>query len=654
MAESTRYVGIRRPRIDSRQKVIGATRYAGDLAGAGLLHARIVPSLYAHARIRGVDAAEALALPGVVAVLTARDLPVVGRGEERRFEPLARDEAVFAGQPVALVIAETETAAEDAAGLVLVDEEPLESVIDVLAAIEPNARLARTPRTLELDKTAGGADHEASTMAEGDLDAEEVSGNVFSRRHEHRGDVAEAFARCAAIVEGRFRASWAYQAYVEPHAATAWIEADGTLAVTTSTQGTFYARNELARLFGLASSKVRVTAAPVGGAFGSKQVVIEPLVAGAALRLRSPVRLVLNRREDFAATNPAQGMVIDLRIGAGRSGQLEVLEARMTYDAGAYGEWSWEWFAAQLITGPYRWPAYDILAFGVRTNRFGAGNYRAPSGPQGVFALESLVDELAGRLGLDPVDLRAANTVVEGDAMTDAVPWPRIGAQECLERLRGHPMWTGRAGLPPGEGVGLAIGVWPGAMEPAAAVCRLEPDGTITIITGVVDVSGATSGFAAIAAETFGLPVEAVSIVTADTSSAPQSPTSNASAITYGSGPAVQRAVAEARDRLLRVAAEELEIEPGDLEIVDGIVRPRGSPGARSPNLRKISASPSGASTRRSKGMPRPRTPSSRHRLPVISPTSVSTRRRVRWSCSPTPLSRMWAGRSIPRSSRVR
>jgi CO/xanthine dehydrogenase Mo-binding subunit len=579
MAEPTRQIGIRRPRIGAREKVTGATRYAGDLVAMGLLHARIVPSLYAHARIRAIDATEALALPGVVAVLTARDLPIVGRGEERRFEPLARDEAVFAGQPVALVVAETETAAADAAELVQVDAEPLAAVIDVLAAIEPDAPLARVTAVGDLDDGMDDATPGASETGAGDPELEAVSGNVFSRHREVRGDPAAAFDRCDVVVEGRFRASWAYQAYLEPHAATAWVEPDGTLAVTTATQGTFDTRAELARIFGLPSSRVRVTATELGGAFGSKQVVIEPLVAGAALCLHRPVRLVLDRREDMAATNPAQGMVIDLRIGAQRSGRFEALQARITYDAGAFPENSWEWFAPQLITGPYRWPAFDVTALGVRTNRFGVGNYRAPSGPQGVFALESLVDEVAGRLGLDPIDLRASNVVVEGDprANHDA-RWPRIGAQECLERLRAHPIWTGRGDLPSGEGVGLAIGVWMGAKQPAAAMCRLEPDGTLSVVTGVVDMSGAASGFAAIAAETFGLPVESVTIVTADTASAPSSPASNASAITYGSGPAVLAAVAEARDRLLRVAADEFEIEPADLEIVDGVVRPRGSP----------------------------------------------------------------------------
>ena len=582
-AGPTRYVGIRRPRIDSRGKVTGETRYAGDLTVPGLLHARVVPSLYAHARIRGVDATAALALPGVVAVLTAYDLPILGRGDERRFEPLARNEAVFAGQPVALVIGETETAAEDAAGLIQVDAEPVEAVVDVLAAIYQGAPLARLTGQPGVEEEIDIGDEEAAQAREDEPDVELMSGNVLSRRHEQRGDVAEAFARCDAIVEGRFATSWAYQAYMEPHAATAWTEPDGTLVVSASTQGTFFTRNELAKLFGLPQSKVRVMSATLGGAFGSKQVVVEPLVGAAALCLRRPVRLVLTRQEDFAATNPAQGLVIDLRIGARRSGRFEALEARLTYDAGAYPDWSWDWFAVQLITGPYRWPAFDVEALSVRTNRFGVGNYRAPSGPQGVFALESLVDELAERLAFDPIKLRSANIVVEDDPMADHTPWPRIGAQQCLDRLRAHPIWAERAKLPPGEGVGLAIGVWLGSKQPAAAVCRLEPDGTISVITGVVDMSGATSGFATIAAETFGVPVEAVTIITADTSSAPPSPSSNASAITYGSGPAVRLAVAEARDRLLRVAADEFEIEPDDLEIVDGIVRPRDTPGLGRP-----------------------------------------------------------------------
>jgi CO/xanthine dehydrogenase Mo-binding subunit len=577
MADSTRYVGVRRPRIDSREKVLGATRYTDDLRRPGLLHARIVPGIEAHALIRGIDASAATTIPGVVAVLTANDLPTAWRGPERRFEPLAKDEVVFAGQPVALVVAETSAAAEDAAELVFVDLEPLDAAIDVAAAAQLAAPLARTIPVG--DGRAVGAESRSKDADESADDAAGGTSNVFARIHERRGDVEAAFARCAVIVGGRFHVPWAHQAPVETNVATAWIEPDGTLVVSASTQGTFFARDELARLYGLPSSRVRVVAPPLGGAFGAKQVVVEPIVAGAALVLRSPVRLVLDRREDFLAANPSQAIDLDVRIGAADDGRLQALEATITYDAGAYTENSWEWFAHRLVTGAYRWEAFDVRGIGVRTNRFGAGNYRAPSGPQGNFALESLVDELAARLAIDPIEFRALNLVVEGDPMADGTPWPAIGAEACLRRMREHPTWTGRAGLPAGEGIGVALAIYAGSMQPAAATCRLEPDGTLTVITGVVDISGSTTGLAVIAAEALGVPVERVTVVTADTSTAPPTPPTNASAITYACGPAVRQAAAEVRARVLDIASAELEIGVDDLDIVDEIVGPRGSPG---------------------------------------------------------------------------
>jgi CO/xanthine dehydrogenase Mo-binding subunit len=389
-----------------------------------------------------------------------------------------------------------------------------------------------------------------------------------------------AFAQADVIVEGTFRTPWAYQAYLEPHSATASVEPDGTLVVTASTQALFTTRNNLAAIFGLPTAKVRVTGAPIGGGFGSKQTVIEPLVAAAALALRVPVRLVLTRSEDFASTKPAQATVVEVRIGATREGRLLALQARVVYDTGMYPESSWHTAAAPLLTGPYRWPAFDVDGLGVRTNRFAAGNYRAPTGPQLTHALETLIDELASELEVDPVDLRLANLVAEGDPTAAGETWPRIGATETLDVMRSHRIWAARSDPPPGEGIGLALGVWEGSMEPSAATCRLEPDGTVTVITGVVDISGVTGGFEAIAAETFGVPRESVTIVAADTSTAPPAPGSNGSAITYGAGLAIERAVAEARQQFLRLAAEAFEIGPEDLEVIDGMVRPKGSPDA--------------------------------------------------------------------------
>ncbi|TMD26498.1 MAG: xanthine dehydrogenase family protein molybdopterin-binding subunit [Chloroflexi bacterium] len=496
------------------------------------------------------------------------------------FEPLARDEAVFAGQPLALVVAESEAAASDAVDLVVVDAEPLPTVIDLLDAMTPSSVPARVVPTgaVEDDEGAARAAHAAVGGRGADVDDERLSDNVTGRKRYVRGEAHEALAGGEVVVEGTFRTSWVYQAYLEPHVATAWLEPDGTLAVETSTQGTFYARRQLAKIFGLPASGVRVHGAPLGGAFGSKVIVVEPLVAGAALALRRPVRLALTRREDFAATNPASASAIELKIGANRSGQLTALEARLVFDAGAYTEWSIESIAAVLIGGPYQWAAFDVRAYAVRTNRFGTGSYRAPGAPQTVFALESLVDELAVRLGIDPIELRLANLAEPDTPMLDDEPWPRIGARECLEVLRGHPLWRDRASLPSDEGVGLALAYWPGGKEPAAAVCRLEPDGTLAVITGVVDMSGATNGFGLIAAQAFGVRPDQVRVVTVDTGSAPQSPLSGGSVVTYSAGRAVEAAASDARRQLLEFAALELEIDPGDLEIVDGTVRPLGSP----------------------------------------------------------------------------
>jgi CO/xanthine dehydrogenase Mo-binding subunit len=574
-------LGIARPRTDSNEKVRGTIRYAADLPVAGLLHARVVPSIYAHARIRGVDASAALAVPGVVAVLTAADLPIVGADNMRMYEPLARDEALFAGQPVALVVAETESAAEDAAQLVMVDLEPLPVVSDLAAAMRADSPLARLVPLFRDEDAEGGsakAAHAAVGGAGAELDEEDLSPNVFNRQRYVEGDAAAVLAGSDVTVDGAFETNWVYQGYLEPHAATAWVEPNGTLTVETATQGIFYVRKQLARIYGRPISKVRVRATPLGGSFGSKILIVDPLVAGAALVLRRPVRLVLTRREDMAATNPAPASQIELRIGARADGTLTGLDARLAFDAGAYTEWSIEGIAAVLIGGPYRWSAFDVRAYGVQTNRFGTGSYRGPGGPQAAFAIESLIDELAVSLGMDPIDLRLKNLAADGDRMIDGEPWPPLGHRQVLEAIAGHPRWRDRANLPPDEGVAVALGVWPGGKEAAAALCRFNADGTLTVVTGVVDMSGTTSGFAMIAAETFGVPVEAVDVVSLDTDGAPQSPLSGGSVVTYSAGRAVREAAADARQQLLSYAALEMEIDPADLEIVDGVVRPAGSP----------------------------------------------------------------------------
>jgi CO/xanthine dehydrogenase Mo-binding subunit len=577
MATTGREIGVPRRRSDGEGKVRGTTRYAGDLPIDGLLHARLVLAAESHGRIAGIDTSAALALPGVVAVLTAADLPFVDGAAGRAGQPLAASEVVYSGQPVALVVAETEAAAADGVDEVVVDISPLDPALDLEAAMAPGAPRARV-EVVEGDGADVGGAHAAAGGGDSGDDAEELSDNVAGRQRMAAGDAAAALDGGDARAAGTFSTSWIHQGYLEPQVATAWLEPEGGLVVSSSTQGAFSARQQLADLLGWSHDRVRVRPAPLGGAFGGKLMIAEPLVAAATVRLGRPVRLAFTRMEDFAASNPAPGELIDLEVGATASGELTGVRGRIVIDRGSNDEYGFEALAAMLASGPYRWQARDIAAYGVLTNRVGFGAYRAPSAPPAAFAIETLMDELASELGLDPIELRLRNVMREGDAGLDGNPFPVFGAAECLERLRAHPLWQRRGSLPDDEGVGVAIGWWPGGLEPAAASCRLDSDGRLTIITGAVDMSGTETVFQSIAAEAFGLDHESVRVVAGDTASAPYAGLSGGSKVIYTVGRAVQRAAEQARERLLEVAATELEIAPEDLEVVDGAVRPVGSP----------------------------------------------------------------------------
>ena len=570
-------VGVSSPRRDSEPKVRGTTRYAADASIPGLLHARLVLSHEAHAMIKSIRTEAARAIPGVVAVLTADDLPIKGSGKGRLFEPLAREEVVYAGQPVALVVAESEALAEDGVELVEVELEPLEPVLDLEAATLPDAPLARV-KVRELEGGSDLGDAHASVAAGGIGDQEDLSDNVLDTAQLANGDVDAALAASHVRVQGRLTTPWMYQGYIEPQSAVAWLEPDGELVVRSSTQAPFGTRDSLANLFGLSVERIRIRSAPLGGAFGGKMMIIEPLVASAALALRRPVALSMTRSEDMAASNPAGAEILSLEIGADADGNLTGIRSRVLIDRGATDDFGVESIASLLACGPYRWRAHELTSLGVSTNRVTFGAYRAPTAPPAAFAVESLIDELARRLEMDPLELRLRNVVDEGDPNPAGLKFPIFGARQCLERLRDHPLWGQRDQVSDGEGIGVAVGWWPGGYEPAAAACRLDADGSLTVITGAADMSGVETGFATIAAEAFGVDPSKIRVVNADTSSAPYAGTSGGSKVTYTVGRAVERAATEARERLLEVAADELEIAPEDLEIVNGSVQPAGVP----------------------------------------------------------------------------
>jgi CO/xanthine dehydrogenase Mo-binding subunit len=570
-------VGARALLADGASKVRGAVRYEADVPIAGLLHARLVLSPEAHALIQGIEIEEARSSPGVVAVLTADRLPIMGQGVARRFEPLAKEEVVYAGQPVAMVIAESEAAAEDAAELVGLELVPLDAVIDLELASVVGAPRSRVTGPMKTDTAVPWA-HPTAEGGDQNGSQESLSENVTGTARVRRGDLAAAFAESDAVVAGRFCTNWVYQAHIEPQVGTAWIEPGGELVVEAATQAPFYVRSQLAEVFGLPLRDVRVRPAPIGGGFGAKFGVIEPLVAAAALSLKRPVRLTFTRTEDFVATNPAPATLIELRIGGRSNGELTGLEARVLVDRGANYEWGLEEELAFHLVGPYRWSAFDLRGYGVQTNRTTWGSYRGPGGAPAAFARESLLDELAAALGLDPLEVRLVNAVQAGDPSPGGRPLPPFGIEECLKALQAHPIWRGRTSLPPGEGVGVAAATWGIGSEPVAAACRLDADGGVTIVSGTVDLSGAGTAMCQIAAEVLAVPVDRVRFVVTDTASAPHGGISGGSKVTYTLGPAVHRAATAARDRLIEAASRELETSAEDLELADGVVQTRGVP----------------------------------------------------------------------------
>ncbi len=571
-------IGQRIPMRDGHLKVTGRLKFGADLRLPDLLHARLVLSPYAHGRIRFIRTERACTVPGVVAVLTAADLLWFQREPESHARALlAWERVVYYGQPVAVVLAESEAAAADGAAQVEVEIDPLPVLIDPLEAMSEDA-----PRIWPGGRPGARADagaHAADVGGPEEAPSARPS-NISDHVRYTRGDIAQGFREADLILEFTYRTSAVHQAYIEPHVATAALDpATETLTIWTSTQDPFGVREEVADFLGWPENRIRVIPTPVGGGFGGKFTLLEPLVAALALHVRRPVRLALTRHEEFLVGTPAHASIITLKTGAKRDGTLTALQARVIFDAGAFPGAPHR-IAANLLGSFYRFPHYEIEAFEVLTNKPGVGAYRAPGAPQALFALESQMDEMARQLGLDPLEFRLRNVMEEGDELPSGKRYGPIGLRACLEALREHPLWRERR-KGPGEGIGLAVGGWHGGLEPAAAMCHVDRDGVVRIYVGAVDLQGTHTAMAQLAATILGVPVEQVRILQGDTDMAPYAGASGGSKTTYTVGLAVQRAAEEARQQILRIASEHLEVAPEDLEIRDGQIYVRGIPEPR-------------------------------------------------------------------------
>lgn len=557
-------LGKRFVRADGLEKVTGQGRYTADLTVTGMLHGAFLFAERPHARITVLDASAARALPGVLAVMTQEDVP------DLRYGPVVQDRTLFAkdvvryeGEIVAAVAALTQEQADEACRLIRVEYQDLEPVLDPEAALLEGAPLVHP-------------DWRSYGEAEGTV----RNGNDCGYVNIVKGDVERGFAEAEEIVESRYVADMSHPVPIEPHAVLAQWQGD-KVTIWSTTQVPFAARSGVAETLQLPESAVRVIVPHLGGGFGGKcEFHFEAHVAALARKAGRPVRVVFDRREEFLAPDMARhAIVVEVKTGVRRDGAITARQARLVLDTGAYAAHGpgCSDIATMMAAGPYRIPNLLIEAYTVYTNKTPCGSTRAPTGPQVCWAIEQHTDELAERLGLDPLELRLRNVVVNGDDGPTGQIFDSAGVKKCVEQAAELVGWgTSRE---EGEGVGLACGWWFSYPNTAGAYVTLNSDGTATIVTGAQENgSGAVMGLALLASEELGLAPEQISFHFQDTETGLWDMGSCGSQTTFNAGRAVLAAAADVREQLLRRAAEELEAAPEDLELADGVVRAKDAP----------------------------------------------------------------------------
>ncbi len=572
-----RVIGSRPVRHDGADKVTGRAQFGADIRLPGLLHGHLLRSPYAHARIRRIDTRRAEALPGVLAVVTAADLPEV---PDRLLElvegtlplsyaqanVLARRKVLYKGHAVAAVAAVNRHVAEEAASLIEVEYEPLPPVLDLLEAMREDAPLLHEDlRTREFGQPTGKLS------------------NIAEHFRHALGDVEQGFAQAEVILEREFRTATVHQGYLEPQTATALWNQDGRVYVWTSTQGAFSAREAIAWVLDLPVSQVRVTPMEVGGAFGGKiRVYLEPVAALLSKKAGRPVKIVMPRRDVFEATGPTPATCIRVKMGARADGRITAAQIWMAYETGAFPSGQCG-FGALCILAPYDIPNILIDGYDVVVNKPSTAPYRAPGATQAAFAAESVVDELAERLGLDPIEFRLKNAAREGTRRADGLKYPRIGCVEVLEAMKNHPHY--RAPLEGAHrGRGVAMGYWFNIGWYSSCTISVNPDGTVNLVEGSVDLSGTRTSIAMQAAEALGLRADQVHPVVADTDSIGPTAVTGGSRTTFATGWAAWEAAQDVIRQMKERAALLWEVGPDQVEFEGGVFRA----GERSLSFREL------------------------------------------------------------------
>ena len=571
-------IGTRPIRHDGFDKVTGRAKYGADYALPGMLHGKVLRSPHAHARVKAIDCEKALKLPGVFAVVTGADFPVpinefvtvVGeyRANARHlsYNVMARDKVMYDGHAVAAVAASSPHVAGEALRQIEVEYELLPPVMTLDDAMKPDAPILLS----ELREKSLG-----SRTAPGKSEDPERPTNIAANITLGRGDIAAGFEAADFIVEREFKTSAVHQGYIEPLNALAVYGADGHLTIYCSTQAHFRVRGFTAALLAIDEGRIKVIPAEIGGGFGGKTTVyLEPVAALLSKKSGRPVKMVMTRAEVLRASGPTSGTKIKVRIGATREGKLTAAEIWMAYEAGAFPGSP---FAAGAMTtlGPYDIENLKIDALDVVLNRPKVAAYRAPGAPSSAFACESAIDELAEKCGIDPLDFRILNGAREGTAQPAGPKYKRIGFLETCEALKNSDHYRSKL-EGRNRGRGVASGFWFNGGNQSSATVNIHPDGSVSVVTGSVDIGGSRASMAMIAAEVLCCDINDVRPLVGDTDSIGFTDGTGGSRVTLATGLAVYEAAHHAVRQLKERAAKLLEKTPGEIEFNNGIFAAKG------------------------------------------------------------------------------
>ena len=563
-------IGTRPIRHDGADKVTGRAIYGGDFQMAGLLRGFILRSPHSHARIKSIDTSKAAALPGVHAVVTAKDFPevdgkkMVDLGEGlmplayARGNVLASDKVFYRGHAVAAVAAVNEHVAEDAAKLIEVEYEVLPCVLTAPEAMLPTAPIL----------------HEDLTTKELGKDSGTVS-NIADHIQFAIGDISAGFAEADVVVEREFNTATVHQGYIEPHNATVLWNNDGRISIWCSTQGSFVVRDATAGILDIPVSQIKVTPMEIGGGFGGKiPVYLEPVAALLSKKSGRPVKILMPRQAVFEATGPTPGSYMKVKIGAKQDGTITAAQAYLAFEAGAYP-------GAMVVPGAMTaFAAYNLTnvlidGYDVVVNKPSTAAYRAPGAPNSAFATESVIDELALKLNLDPLDFRLRNAAKEGTRRADGPRYPRIGCIEVLEAMKNSDHYKSPLGGP-NRGRGVAIGFWFNIGFPSSCTLNVTADGSVNLIEGSTDIGGSRTSIAMQAAEVLGLRAEDIHPSIVDTDSIGFTAVTGGSRTTFATGWAAYEAAQDVVRQMKERAAKLWAVAPDTVTAEQGIYKSNG------------------------------------------------------------------------------